>query len=66
MGDQRLVVGLLSTNDCDLGARRNQRRFQRVNVIWSGFTTRIHAQIESQILADDSSKIGCRRGVGRN
>jgi hypothetical protein len=27
----------LSTNDCDLDARRDQCRFQRVNVIWSGF-----------------------------
>jgi hypothetical protein len=37
-------------------ARRDQRRLERFDVIWKGFTTRIHAQIESQILADDSSK----------
>ncbi len=28
-------------------ARRSQRRLQRVEVIWKGFTTRIHALIES-------------------
>jgi len=35
-------------------ARRSQLRLQRRDVIWKGFTTRIHDQIESQILADDS------------
>jgi hypothetical protein len=30
-------------------ARRGQRRLQRSDVIWKGFTTRIHVRIESQI-----------------
>jgi hypothetical protein len=38
-------------------ARRGQRRLQRCDVIWKGFTTRIHVLIESQISADDSQKI---------
>jgi len=57
MGDQRLVVGLLSSGSRSLRACDDQGRFQRFDVVWSGFTTRIHTQIESQILADDSSKI---------
>jgi hypothetical protein len=31
VSDQCLVVGLLSPNDCDLGASRDQRRFQRLS-----------------------------------
>jgi hypothetical protein len=57
MGDQRLVVGLLSSGSRSLRACDDQGRFQRFDVVWSGFTTRIHTQIESQILAEDSSKI---------
>jgi hypothetical protein len=43
VSDQCLVVGLLSPNDCDLGASRDQRRFQRVNVVWRSFKTGVHA-----------------------
>src|ERR1700683_2583833 len=57
MGDQRLVVGLLSSGSRSLRACDDQGRFQRFDVACSGSTTRIHTQMKSQILAEDSSKI---------
>ena len=61
MGDQGLVVGGLGSGhrefcfgvdrpgclDDSLIARGNQRCLQRFDVIWKGFTTRIHALIKS-------------------
>jgi hypothetical protein len=48
MSDHRLIVGLLRANDGDLGARRNQRRSQRVNVLRQPGMAIIHAPMESQ------------------
>src|SRR3954447_13474020 len=42
MSDQRLIIGLLSSGSRGLCASNNQRRFQRVNVIWQSFETSIH------------------------
>jgi hypothetical protein len=61
MGDQGLIVGGLGSGhrefrfgvdrpgclDDSLIARGNQRCLQRLDVIWKGFTTRIHTPIES-------------------
>ena len=42
MGDQGLVVGLLSPGGRDLGARHDQRRLQRVEIVWQRFRGGIH------------------------
>jgi hypothetical protein len=42
VGDQRLVIGLLSTCRGSLRARDNQGRFQRFDVVWQGFNTSFH------------------------
>jgi hypothetical protein len=42
MGDQRLVIGLLSTRRGSLRARDNQGRLQRFDVVWQGFNTSFH------------------------
>jgi hypothetical protein len=42
-----LIVGALRARRVDLGPRHDQRRFQRFDVVWRSFKTRIHALIES-------------------
>jgi hypothetical protein len=42
MGDQRLVVGVLSSHGCDLGASRDQRHFQRFDIVWQSFKAVVH------------------------
>ncbi|HXN67435.1 MAG TPA: hypothetical protein VN926_07235 [Bradyrhizobium sp.] len=42
MGDQRLVIGLLSTRRGSLRASDNQGRFQRFDVVWQAFNTGFH------------------------
>ncbi len=48
MGDQRLVIGLLSSGSRSLRASDNQGRFQRFDVVWQGFNTSFHEVMESQ------------------
>jgi hypothetical protein len=48
MGDQGLVIGPLSPDGGDLGARRDQRRLQRFDVVRQGFEGGAHALMESQ------------------
>jgi hypothetical protein len=43
MRDQRLVAGALRDGCRRLRARRQQRRFQRINVIWKGGKLGVHA-----------------------
>jgi hypothetical protein len=47
MGDQRLVVGVLSSDGRDLGASRDQRYFQRFDVVWQSFKAVVHDPMES-------------------
>jgi hypothetical protein len=61
VGDQGLIIGGLGSRHgqfrfgmCGPGGFGDERRLQRFDVIWKGFTTRIHAKIESQIPAADS------------
>jgi hypothetical protein len=42
-----LIVGALRARRGDLGTRHDQRRFQRFDVVWQSFKTRIHTVIES-------------------
>ncbi len=42
MGDQRLVIGLLSPGGGSLRASDNQGRFQRFDVVWQGSNTSFH------------------------
>jgi hypothetical protein len=61
VGDQGLIIGSLGSGHRELGfgVRRpvsfgDKRRLQCFNVVWKCAKTRIHATIESQILAADS------------
>jgi len=47
MGDQRLVVGLLSANDCDLGASDDERRLQRFDIVCSASGPALMMPMES-------------------
>ena len=50
MGNQGLVIGPLSPGGGHLGARRDQRRLQRFDVVWQGLGTGIHdAGLEHKI-----------------
>jgi hypothetical protein len=42
MGNQRLIVGALSAGRHDLGARRDQRRLRRFDLVWQGFRAGAH------------------------
>lgn len=48
VSNQRLVVGLLGANAGEFGARRQQRRLQRFNILRQFLGTVTHSVMESQ------------------
>ncbi len=69
MGDQRLVIGLLSPGGGSLRASDNQGRFQRLDVVWQGSNTSfheadgIHKISDLRRLSSAAQNIFCLSGV---